>query len=75
MRERGLKEHTKHKKDLPDKVSHAHVREAARELGVILDQLKTLQRTKHRAKAADHLRDAVKELNLALKTVKGGKKG
>ena len=71
MHKRGLKAHPlKGGIKEPKSLSNAMVKETARELGIIVQQISAMPSTKFRAKAVQHLGTAIKELELALLSVK-----
>ncbi len=64
---RGFKVMNDFKGPEPQPVSDAQLRQAASNLGAILKQLNSLQRTAHRGKAAEQIGKAIAELGTALK--------
>lgn len=74
MHKHGLKMHH-HEDGVKETkaVSDAQVRESARELVVVLKQLRSLPASAHRTKAAAHLATAVAEMDKGLLAAKKGK--
>jgi len=71
MHRRGLKpHHHKHGVNEPKTVSDAEMAEGVKQLTSVLSQLKGLQGTTHRTKAATHVATAIKQLKTGLAVAK-----
>ena len=74
MHARGLKDKTKHKVDESKIESDFDMAAAGKSLGTVLENLNKLKTTKHRTRAANDIKAAIKEVDLALAVVAKDKK-